>query len=112
MRKRDELADPTSCLNKAREDEWLFVLLGRDRAAIVAVSEWIKERIRLGKNTSDDPQIREAMAWIDAVECEQTFAETEPYTVEVGEFDDSRQAIYERTEEEKCPSPEPLPPTT
>ena len=67
MRKRDELTDPTSCVSRARDDEWLFVLLGRDRAAPVAVRAWINERIRLGKNKHDDPQIVEAEQWIKAV---------------------------------------------
>lgn len=71
MRKRDELADPNSCLNRARDDEWLFVLLGRDVAAAVAVRAWIESRIRQQKNKRHDPQIREAAAWIDAVVAEQ-----------------------------------------
>lgn len=37
MRKRDELTDPNSCMNKASDDEWTFVLLGRDAAAPGAV---------------------------------------------------------------------------
>jgi hypothetical protein len=71
MRKRDELTDPTSCLNRARADEWLFILLGRDRAAPVAVRAWIEERIRSGKNTRADAQIVEAEVWIAAVLAEQ-----------------------------------------
>ena len=67
MRKRDELTCLASCLNRARDDEWLFVLLGRDAAAPVAVRAWIEERIRLGKNTRDDPQISEAERWIESV---------------------------------------------
>ncbi len=74
MRKRDELSDPTSCLNRARDDEWTFVLLGRDAAAPAAVRAWIEERIRLGKNCRDDPQIVEAEQWIRAVEAEQETA--------------------------------------
>jgi hypothetical protein len=71
MRKRDELTDPTSCMNRARDDEWTFVLLGRDVAAAAAVRAWIDERIRLGKNTPSDPQIQEAEAWIKTVLNEQ-----------------------------------------
>jgi hypothetical protein len=71
MRKRDELTDPTSCLNRARADEYLFVLLGRDRAAPVAVRAWIEERIRSGKNARADAQIVEAEKWIEAVYLEQ-----------------------------------------
>lgn len=64
MRKRDELTDPNSCMSKARDDEWTFVLLGRDPAATLAVEHWIKMRIELGCNKSDDPKILEARQWI------------------------------------------------
>ena len=71
MRKRDEMADPSSCLNRAADDEWTFVLLGRDRAAPAAIRAWIEERVRLGKNLPTDRQILEAQAWIEAVLAEQ-----------------------------------------
>ncbi len=71
MKKYDELSDGRSCLNRALPDEWLFVLLGRDRAAPAAVRAWIEERIRLGKNQRDDSQIVEALQWIATVEAEQ-----------------------------------------
>ncbi len=74
MRKRQELTDPTSCMSRAREDEMTFVLLGRDRAAPIAVRAWIKERIRSGKNNWDDPQMIEARQWIETVESEQAEA--------------------------------------
>ena len=60
MRKRDELTDPKSCMSRAADDEMTFVLLGRDKAAPVAIRAWISERIRLGKNRPDDAQIVEA----------------------------------------------------
>lgn len=75
MRKQDEITDPSSCLNKAKPTEWLFVLLGRDAAAPAAVRAWIGERLRLGKNQPDDPQIVEALRWADAVEAEQRAAD-------------------------------------
>jgi hypothetical protein len=71
MRKRDELSDPASCLNRADDGEWLFVLLGRDRAAPAAVRAWVEQRVRLGKNRPDDQQIIEAERWAAAVEAEQ-----------------------------------------
>ena len=71
MKKRDELTNPNSCMSRARDDEWTFVLLGRDLAAPAAVRAWIEERIRLGKNTSTDQQIAEAEAWCAAVEQQQ-----------------------------------------
>lgn len=65
MIKSKELSDPTSCLNKADDDELLFVLLGRDPAAAAAVRAWIRERINLGKNNFDDAKITEAQDWIN-----------------------------------------------
>jgi hypothetical protein len=73
--KRDELADPNSCLNRARDDEMVFVLLGRDDASPGTIRWWIKERIRLGKNTRDDAQIREAERCIRAMRNENTHQE-------------------------------------
>ena len=78
MRKRDELADPNSCMSRANDDEWTFVLLGRDAAAPAAVRAWIKERVRLGKNTNHDPQILEAWQWVHAVEEEQLKSREKP----------------------------------
>ncbi len=60
MRKRDELTNPAGCMFRARDDEMTFVLLGRDKAAPVAIRAWIAERIRLGKNQPGDAQIVEA----------------------------------------------------
>jgi hypothetical protein len=60
MRKKQELNEPKSCLSRAREDEMLFVLLGRDAAAPATIRFWMEERIRLGKNTGEDEQITEA----------------------------------------------------
>lgn len=60
MIKTEELTDPKSCLSKAGDHEMLFVLLARDPAAPVAIRAWVKERIRLGKNVWDDPQIADA----------------------------------------------------
>jgi hypothetical protein len=68
MRKRDEVSGPNNCLNRAADDEWTFVLLGRDLAAPATVRFWIEERIRLGKNQREDPQIKEAEQWIAACE--------------------------------------------
>lgn len=71
MRKRDELADPKSCLNRAWDGEMTFVLLGRDAAAPVAIRAWITERVRLGRNTADDAQIQDAERCARAMEVDQ-----------------------------------------
>lgn len=60
MIKRHELNDSQSTLSRADDYEMLFILLGRDVAAPVAIRAWIMERIRLGKNQPDDAQILEA----------------------------------------------------
>lgn len=70
MRKRDELSDPQSCMGRARDDEWTFVLLGRDAAAPDAIRHWAMRRIELGKNKPGDAQIVEAMACAAAMERE------------------------------------------
>lgn len=68
MRKCEELIDPGSCLNKARNDELLFVLLERDRAFPATVRFWAEERIRLQLNLPGDPKIVSARAVADEVE--------------------------------------------
>ena len=62
MLKRDEVAIPTSCLNKARDEEWIFILLARDPAAPAAIRAWVAERVRLGKNKITDAQVTSALA--------------------------------------------------
>lgn len=71
MLKRDEIETPESCFNKAQDNERLFVMLARDPAAPVAIRAWIAERIRLGKNVSDDAQIREARECANLMESER-----------------------------------------
>jgi len=68
MRKQDELEDPGSCWNKARDHEMLFVLLGRDKCAPATIRFWCMERIRKGKNKNTDLQIQEALQCADAME--------------------------------------------
>lgn len=68
MRKCDELTNQQSCLSKAKETELVFVLLGRDEAAPDTIRYWIRERIRLGKNTLYDTQMIEA----ELLACEMT----------------------------------------
>lgn len=60
MIKRDTIENSKSCLNKAYDQEQLFIMLARDPAAPVAIRAWIAERLRLGKNNPGDEQIREA----------------------------------------------------
>ena len=59
MIKREELTDLKSCINRAANDEMVFVLLARDPAATTAIEAWIRERIPLG-NVAEDSQIKDA----------------------------------------------------
>lgn len=60
MIKDQELSNPRSCLNRARPDELVFVLLARDPAMSYAIRAWIEARLALGKNRREDDQIKEA----------------------------------------------------
>lgn len=74
MRKNREVADPNSCLNKARDDEMLFVLLGRDKTAAATIRHWCVLRVSSGKNQSTDPQIIEAIQCAETIEAEHANA--------------------------------------
>lgn len=67
MQKSEELKDPASCLNKARDDEPIFVLRGIDPAAPAAVEAWCRERIALGINEPGDAKLENAEAWVNTV---------------------------------------------
>jgi hypothetical protein len=67
MRKSDELADPTSCLNKAADDEPVFVIRAKDVCAVATILAWINYRIESGKNRPGDSEMREAYQWCNMV---------------------------------------------
>ncbi len=71
MRKLDENALLDSCWNKATDTEVLFVLLGRDAAAPATIRDWVRHRLRLGKNKPEDPQIVHALSCAEAMERDQ-----------------------------------------
>jgi hypothetical protein len=71
MRKHLEVKDPKSCLNRARDGELVFVLLGRDVAAPGAIRVWCAKRVQMKKNKWGDAQIVEALNVADAMEAER-----------------------------------------
>ncbi len=71
MRKRDELRGP-SCMTNALDDEMVFVLLGRDAAAPLAIRAWAEARIALGLNERTDEKIVEAFKCAETMELEMT----------------------------------------
>jgi hypothetical protein len=72
MRKKDELAREHTCMQHAHPDEMVFVLIGRDPAAPVAIRAWVAERLRLGKNVATDDQITSALTDAATMEAEGT----------------------------------------
>lgn len=71
MFRDEEARTPTSCFNRAKGFEMLFVLLARDLAAPAAIRAWVNERIRIGKNKADDEQITEALRCASIMEGQQ-----------------------------------------
>lgn len=71
MRKRDELRGP-SCMTNALDDEMVFVLLARDRAAPLAIRAWAEARVALGLNLRTDEKIVEAFKAAETMEIEQS----------------------------------------
>lgn len=71
MRKKQEIEIPSSCFNRAADDELIFVLRGRDTAAPSTIRFWAAERLRLGKNETGDDQISEAHQCAEIMEAEQ-----------------------------------------
>lgn len=68
--KSDELVNPNGCLNKALDSERIFVMLARDAAAPFAIRAWVGERIRLGKDRTDEDIATLAEALVSAKQME------------------------------------------
>ena len=62
MIKARELDHPQSCLNKAAEDEPLFVLRAKDLSAPETIRFWVESRKRLRLNAYYDDQLNEALS--------------------------------------------------
>lgn len=54
MLKRDELASPFSCINKAADDEPVFVLRANDPVAAKVVRFWASEYVSRKRDMSTD----------------------------------------------------------
>jgi len=65
MLKRDEIANANSCLNKAAEDEPLFVLRAQDESAPEVVRDWAAQAEAKGAPAE---KVREALELADAME--------------------------------------------
>ena len=58
MMKMLESNDPNSCWNKAKDHEIVFVLIEKDESAPGTINDWCDRRIKAGKNTEGDAQIK------------------------------------------------------
>jgi hypothetical protein len=70
MLKKEEISDPNSCLNRALDEEGVFTLLERDKAAPDTIRYWCRKRIELGESTSESPEIKSALR--DAAQMESS----------------------------------------
>ena len=71
MRKKEEIADPNSCLNRAADDEILFVLRSKDATAPMVIRFWVEARIQMGLNRFDDPKLTEALVCANRMDTER-----------------------------------------
>lgn len=95
MKKKLEMSVPTSCLNKAGDDETIVVLRGKDRAASKAISAWVSERINSGMNAAYDAQIVEAVLCAAQMETEAKAAEPpKVLTVRLRQFLTCHNGLY------------------
>lgn len=86
MKKRDELANPNSCINRAEDDEPVFVLRAHDPAAPEIVREWAdayasRKEDKQGEMTEQQrAKYREALDLAKQMEAWQKEKGIEPWT--------------------------------
>jgi hypothetical protein len=56
-----KLDSSDGCLGRSQDDEPVFILVARDRAAAATVRDWVHRAITLG-TPADSPKITEALA--------------------------------------------------
>lgn len=64
--KRDEIKDPNSCLNRAADDEPIFVLRGKDPLSAKLVRTWAAGALLEGHH--EDDKIKAAWRYADAMD--------------------------------------------
>ena len=62
MTKAEELADPNSCWNRAKDDQQVFVLVDHDPAFSGGIFLWAMLRIMYGCNEMTDAKVQTALA--------------------------------------------------
>lgn len=66
MRKQDEIADPNSCLNRAHDDEPLFVIRAKDELSATLVRQWAETAAMT--NAHEPEKIQEARMLAESME--------------------------------------------
>jgi hypothetical protein len=61
MIKSEEIVNPNSCLNKAGDDEMVFVVRAKDPAFRATIMFWVLERVRMGVNHPADKKLLDAL---------------------------------------------------
>lgn len=64
MLKLQEITDPQSCLNRAKDDEFVFVLREKDPCMAMTIRNWIEARVLAGLNKRSDEKIKTAEALV------------------------------------------------
>jgi hypothetical protein len=64
MRKRDELADPESTLNRAADEEPLFVIRAKDKLSASMVRQWAEAAAMTGAHEPEKIQEARQLAEI------------------------------------------------
>lgn len=72
MMKRDEIADPNSCLNRAADDEPLFVLRANDILAMGIVHQWASQYLAMKAEQPEGPTLKQMAKYREAKELAST----------------------------------------
>ena len=60
MTKRENIDNPDSCWNKAKDDDIVFILKDTDETMAATIRFWMGERLRMGLNILTDSKIIQA----------------------------------------------------
>jgi hypothetical protein len=78
VRKIEEIMNPKSCLNKAAEDELIFVLRANDPAMADTIRSWVTIRVQRKLNKLTDVRIVEAIKLANLVDEDEKEREQAP----------------------------------
>lgn len=71
MKKFEERMHKDSCWNKAKDDQYVFVMIDHDLAMPDTIRDWAARRVKLGLNKWEDPKIQSALEEALVIETQQ-----------------------------------------